>query len=138
ANTGPLTGLANRPVFDASIAKDGKRLDGKPEPFLLLMLDLDGFKPISDAHGHQVGDAMLRKVADRPAASVGERGIVARMGGDEFAVLADGAFGESEAFAMAQQLRHAFIQPFAYDAIRPGWMFQSGSQSTAAMVTPRA
>ncbi|MCX7326495.1 MAG: diguanylate cyclase, partial [Hyphomicrobiales bacterium] len=47
ANTGPLTGLANRPVFDASIAKDGKRLDGKPEPFLLLMLDLDGFKPIS-------------------------------------------------------------------------------------------
>ncbi len=117
ANTDPLTGLANRRVFDARIARYGKLHDGRPEAFLLMMLDLDGFKPINDAHGHQIGDAMLRQVANRLAASVGERGIVARMGGDEFAVLADGKFSNTEALALAGQLRKVFEAPFAHDSI---------------------
>ena len=117
ANTDPLTGLANRRVFDACIDQYGKRLDGKPEPFLLLMLDLDGFKPINDAHGHQVGDAVLKQVANRLASCVGDRGIVARMGGDEFAVLADGPFSDTAAFEMAEQIRGTFASPFTHDSI---------------------
>jgi len=67
ANTDPLTGLPNQRVFDTCIVRYGKRNDSRPEPFLMMMLDLDSFKPINDAHGHHVGDAMLRQVASRLA-----------------------------------------------------------------------
>lgn len=83
ANTDPLTGLGNRmrlmQRLDAMLADEGG--------FALLYLDLDGFKAVNDAHGHQAGDALLVTIAARLAALVGDAGEVCRIGGDEFVVL---------------------------------------------------
>ncbi|NJO13857.1 MAG: diguanylate cyclase [Rhizobiales bacterium] len=86
ANTDPLTGLANRRALDARIAELMRPTDN-PKPFKLALLDLDGFKPINDQHGHAFGDKLLCSVAERLHECIGEGGMVARQGGDEFAIL---------------------------------------------------
>ncbi|WP_432969639.1 diguanylate cyclase [Dactylosporangium sp. CA-233914] len=96
----PLTGLANRlllrertaALLDA-LARDlvhDRRQDG----FAVLCLDLDGFKPINDRHGHAVGDRLLKSVAIRLRRAVRGQDLVCRIGGDEFVVLVSGADGE--------------------------------------------
>lgn len=82
-----LTGLANRRflyrAFQESLAK--KRLDGEFSG--VFYLDLNGFKPVNDEHGHEVGDALLKLVAKRLLACSRQEDLVARVGGDEFVVL---------------------------------------------------
>lgn len=90
ADTDPLTGLMNRralqPRLDAAIAMaDHDALD--PQGPVLMLLDLDGFKPVNDNHGHSAGDEVLREVARRLSLTVGTDGEAYRLGGDEFAVL---------------------------------------------------
>ncbi|WP_417622038.1 GGDEF domain-containing protein [Parasphingorhabdus sp.] len=86
AHTDPLTGLFNRRVLaenlDQQIAADDPRRE-----FTVALVDLDGFKPINDQFGHAVGDQLLVEVAERLKLACGKNGIVARMGGDEFAIL---------------------------------------------------
>jgi diguanylate cyclase (GGDEF)-like protein/PAS domain S-box-containing protein len=92
AHTDALTGLENRTSFQASLDAAVARMETTSA---LVMLDLDGFKPVNDGHGHSVGDTVLREVGRRlasvarswPDGSV----LVARWGGDEFAVLHQGA-----------------------------------------------
>lgn len=82
-----LTGLANRREFERQLED---ALDGPPElgePHGILFADLDEFKPINDKGGHQAGDAILREVATLLRRTVRGSDVVARMGGDEFAVL---------------------------------------------------
>ena len=79
ADRDALTGLANRAAFRT-------RLEAG-DAGALLLLDLDGFKAINDAHGHAAGDACLAMVAERLAAAFAEALVAARLGGDEFAVL---------------------------------------------------
>jgi diguanylate cyclase len=86
ANTDPLTGLANRRALDARVAELVKPGESAA-PFRLALLDLDGFKEINDRFGHAFGDKTLCSVADRLREIVGDHGMVARQGGDEFAVL---------------------------------------------------
>jgi diguanylate cyclase (GGDEF)-like protein len=86
AHTDPLTGLANRRALDERLA-DLLRTGGEAGAFKLALLDLDGFKPVNDRHGHAFGDKLLCSVADRLREAVGEGGLVVRQGGDEFAVL---------------------------------------------------
>ena len=87
----PLTGLANRTLFDerlrGALSRDA-RTGGSTG---VLFLDLDGFKDVNDRYGHAVGDAVLRAVADRLTAGVRPADTVARLGGDEFVVLVEGA-----------------------------------------------
>ena len=87
----PLTGLANRTLFDerlrAALSRDA-RSGGSTG---VLFLDLDGFKDVNDRHGHAVGDGVLKGVADRLTAGVRPSDTVARLGGDEFVVLVEGA-----------------------------------------------
>ncbi len=83
----PLTGLFNRAAFREAILS---ALDGGAQPvppFCLLMLDLDGFKPINDRFGHAEGDRLLVKLAERLHGMARESDVIARLGGDEFAVL---------------------------------------------------
>jgi diguanylate cyclase (GGDEF)-like protein len=82
-----LTGLLNRAAFAAALDDriETSRADGSV--FALAFVDLDGFKSINDRYGHQVGDAVLKRVADRLTATARERDVAARLGGDEFVVL---------------------------------------------------
>ena len=83
----PLTGLFNRRSFDAAL----ERAIAAPEGAALMLFDFDEFKAINDEHGHPVGDAVLRAVAATCAAAVRGHDCLARIGGDEFAVVAPGA-----------------------------------------------
>ncbi len=88
AHYDPLTGLANRTLFNARLAEGiatAKRLRGS---LALLLLDLDHFKKVNDTLGHPVGDKLLQEVSRRIQDSVRETDTVARLGGDEFAVIA--------------------------------------------------
>lgn len=82
-----LTGLANRSAFDEALA----RLDERgPHPVGVVMVDLDGLKRVNDEGGHAAGDALLRRTATVLRSTFRESDLVARIGGDEFAVLAAG------------------------------------------------
>jgi diguanylate cyclase (GGDEF)-like protein len=98
AHRDPPTGVANRRQFDAVLQREiaarshggrGRR-KGDESPLALLILDLDDFKQINDNHGHLVGDAILRQVAERAQSMLRSNDILARIGGDEFAIIAPG------------------------------------------------
>jgi diguanylate cyclase (GGDEF)-like protein/PAS domain S-box-containing protein len=86
ATTDVLTRLSNRYAFQEELEKYIRQLHPN-QPFNLLFIDLDGFKPINDAYGHLVGDKLLAETARRISSVVGFNGFVARLGGDEFAIL---------------------------------------------------
>jgi len=83
----PLTGLANRVLFNDRIEQAIKVAARNNTQFAILFLDLDKFKPVNDHFGHKVGDKLLQSVADRLTRSVRETDTVTRLGGDEFVVL---------------------------------------------------
>jgi diguanylate cyclase (GGDEF)-like protein/PAS domain S-box-containing protein len=85
AGEDPLTGLPNRRAFD--ILLDGAITNATKEPFGVLLIDLNDFKPINDAYGHEVGDAALRAFGRKLDELTRDADFVARIGGDEFAVV---------------------------------------------------
>lgn len=99
-----LTGLLNRSGLARDIAE---RIDATPEQCLALFyLDLDGFKVINDSFGHQVGDELLKSVAERLRSATGPDHSVARLSGDEFVVVAQ-ARSAADALAFGQTLVQA-------------------------------
>ncbi len=85
-----LTGLGNRSMFSAKLDQAAGRLESDGEPIALVHIDLDEFKMVNDNFGHQVGDTLLKEVANRISLATREVDAVVRLGGDEFAVLASG------------------------------------------------
>lgn len=83
----PLTGLANRRHFQATQDRTIEMVARSGESALLLMLDVDHFKKVNDNYGHQAGDQVLRAVADALAKCVRPMDMVARIGGEEFAII---------------------------------------------------
>ena len=83
----PLTGLGNRRSFDMALTRELDRVARSGEPALLLMIDIDHFKRVNDTHGHEAGDQVICTVARALAASVRPMDMVARIGGEEFAIL---------------------------------------------------
>jgi diguanylate cyclase len=77
----------------------------------VMFIDLDGFKPINDTHGHAAGDALLRIVANRLSHAVRTHDLVSRLGGDEFACLIAGIDTSEQALALAVKLREAVRAP---------------------------
>jgi len=78
-----MTGLPNRRFFEEALAdrlQEGNALT-------VMLLDLDGFKPINDTHGHAIGDEALRSFASRVTAVLCKGSFLARLGGDEFAII---------------------------------------------------
>jgi diguanylate cyclase (GGDEF)-like protein len=103
-----LTGLANRRLFHHSWEQALGRTGGSTA---LLYVDLDGFKAINDAFGHDVGDAVLVGVADRLRTIVRTGDVVARLGGDEFAVILPWT-DDATAHAIAERLVATLAEPF--------------------------
>ncbi|HEY6911224.1 MAG TPA: diguanylate cyclase [Myxococcales bacterium] len=104
--TDPLTGVANRRQLLVRLEQEVSRSARFGEPLSLLMIDLDLFKRVNDAHGHAVGDGVLRGVALALAQNVRRIDVVARIGGDEFCVLLPRA-AKHEALEVAEKLRRA-------------------------------
>ncbi|MCY4754806.1 GGDEF domain-containing protein [Pelomonas aquatica] len=82
-----LTGLVNRRSFEMALSREVDRVARAGEPALLLMLDIDHFKAVNDTHGHGVGDQVIRAVAGAVAQTVRPMDLVARVGGEEFAII---------------------------------------------------
>ncbi len=86
-----LTGLPNRSLFEDRLQQAMARFERHGTGFALLYLDIDRFKSVNDLHGHAAGDKVLRRVARRLLRTVRAEDTVARIGGDEFAVLLSGS-----------------------------------------------
>jgi diguanylate cyclase (GGDEF)-like protein len=112
AYTDMLSGLPNRRAFEDRAARLKDFSDSKP--LAVLMMDLDGFKPVNDSEGHEAGDRILALMARTIAAGLREGDFVARLGGDEFAALLPGT-DLDEAEALAERLR-AKVQVAGSDA----------------------
>lgn len=106
-----LTRLPNRTLFLERLAQSLGTQSPSRQGLAVLFLDLDGFKPINDAHGHAAGDELLRVVASRLARSVREADTVSRLGGDEFACILQGLATADRAAALATKLREAICLP---------------------------
>lgn len=87
ATTDPLTGLPNRRAWDEHVERDIARVRRSGRPLHLALLDLDRFKAFNDSHGHAAGDELLCEFAGRAQSVLRETDILARWGGEEFAVL---------------------------------------------------
>jgi len=104
AERDPLTGLYNRRSFEALAADALTVAIAAFRPLSVLMLDLDRFKAINDFYGHGAGDAVLRGIADRCRGVLRRESVMARLGGEEFAVLLPGIYPR-EARATAERIR---------------------------------
>ncbi len=111
AETDALTGLLNRRGLQRELLRALPQATPE-QPLALYLLDLDGFKPVNDRHGHDVGDALLVGVGQRLQAQLRSQDHVARLGGDEFVVLVSGLAGEAAAKAIGEKLLAAFASPF--------------------------
>ena len=108
ANTDGLTGLYNERYFDALL----KENELNRTPFVLFYLDLDRFKPVNDRYGHDVGDQLLKEVASRLRGCVRESDAVFRIGGDEFALIVNGAVTEGFCKSRVEKIKAAIREPY--------------------------
>jgi diguanylate cyclase (GGDEF)-like protein len=106
ARTDVLTGLLNRRAFDERLAEELDRARRTDEPFTLVLGDIDHFKAINDRHGHAAGDAALSRIADLLTEHSRSIDAVARVGGEEFALILPGTDLERGVGA-AERLRYA-------------------------------
>lgn len=113
AFTDALTGLPNRTVFLDRLKRALAR--ARSNRLAVLFLDLDGFKVVNDSLGHAMGDALLRAVAQRLTGCVPARDLVARFGGDEFALLVHRVRAAEQALRKAERIIAALRQPFLVD-----------------------
>ena len=134
----PLTGIANRRVWDERLAMEWRRATRQRQPIGLLMIDIDYFKRYNDSYGHVQGDACLRQVAQALTATVTRAGeLVARYGGEEFAVLLPGSTREV-ASALAAKICaavRALAIPHADSAVAP-WVTLSIGVASEAPALP--
>ena len=109
-----LTGLPNRALFHDLVNKQIAVSEQGNTSFSVLYIDLDGFKPVNDVHGHAAGDAVLCEVARRMQYTLRESDMAARLGGDEFAVILVGTAG-LQAKKVADTLITALSAPYDFE-----------------------
>lgn len=107
-----LTGLTNRAVFLDEVTRSAARAKRTGTNIAVLFIDLDGLKPINDDLGHDAGDAMLREVASRLSSTMRQSDLVARIGGDEFAILVQDHPVHPE--PVARRILTTLSQPYSF------------------------
>ena len=117
AHTDPLTNLPNRRGMQEALS-NALRLCCHEQQLAVYLLDLDGFKPVNDEHGHDVGDELLVGVARRLQGHVRATDLVARLGGDEFVVVASALESPAQAHDLANKLLDAFHAPFTLSSTK--------------------
>ena len=105
AMTDGLTGIANRKLFDAELRRCAIQAMEDGEPLCLLILDIDHFKKFNDTYGHQVGDQVLKLLAQTLTSSIKGQDLAARFGGEEFCVILPGT-GLDNAIKVAEVIRN--------------------------------
>jgi diguanylate cyclase (GGDEF)-like protein len=136
----PLTNVRNGRAFIDALAQELGRNRRYGRPLALIYLDLDDFKRVNEAHGHDTGDAVLRLVADAMNSAVRAADVVGRLGDDEFAVLmpeTDGTVAHAAATRLASDIRTVFRgTPSVTASI--GVVSTTGSEMEAAALLRRA
>ena len=132
ANYDGLTGLLNRTSFSFRLARKIARVKRTNMQGILIFLDLDGFKKINDSEGHSAGDQLLKVVADRLASNIRDDDIVARFGGDEFALAIDAFPNERDLIRFLRRLIQDLEQP-----VRAGKLEVPVNASLGVCVFPR-
>jgi diguanylate cyclase (GGDEF)-like protein len=111
AHHDPVTGLPNRHYFRKCALELPKDEEFRLTPMALLFIDLDNFKYVNDTFGHDCGDQLLTRVAERIQSSVRANDLVVRFGGDEFVVLLQHVRDSATALMLAEKLREVLTQP---------------------------
>jgi diguanylate cyclase (GGDEF)-like protein len=114
----PLTGLANRALFEDRLSQAHARIIRQGGFGAVLMVDLDDFKGVNDTYGHLVGDELLVGVARRFELVTRSSDTLCRLGGDEFLYLAEGLSSADEAEEVAGRLLEVLVEPFAFSGMR--------------------
>ena len=115
ALTDPLTGLANRAVLMDKLREALRRQARGTGVLAVMFLDLDRFKVINDSLGHRVGDAVLQAAAQRLSRFVRDTDTLARIGGDEFVLVAEDVADEPAALELGERISQAGREPFRVD-----------------------
>ncbi|HEY0112809.1 MAG TPA: EAL domain-containing protein [Allosphingosinicella sp.] len=115
ADTDPLTGLPNRRAFLRALGKNVAALERGGGGFALAMLDLDGFKPVNDTFGHGTGDRLLERIGERLSSGMGGGAMIARTGGDEFAMILPGVGTAEAAEAAGAAICVALKRPYVIE-----------------------
>ena len=110
-----LTQLPTRLYFEDRLAAAATKADAKTSRLALLFIDLDGFKPVNDTYGHNVGDKVLEQVGQRLKSLSRGRDVVARVGGDEFLLLLSNVVSEESIAHVATRLIAGLSQAYAID-----------------------
>ena len=144
ANYDALTQLPNRSLFRERLTSAIEYSRHDDAPFSLIYLDLDGFKPVNDIHGHGMGDELLKAVGKRLKKCIRINDTVARLGGDEFAIICLGIDERDKTVVVAEKILKALAKPFVIDGTALqiyaslGIAFYEDRRDTADMVIDKA
>ena len=139
AHLDPLTSLANRRAFIERLNLAFIACQRGATPFALLYFDLDQFKDVNDTLGHPIGDALLRQVAERVKGAIREGDVVARFGGDEFAVLQSDVVDVAASSTLAAKIGKVLAAPYLFEGSEVHITASIGiSRYTADVVGPSA
>ena len=111
ANTDGLTGLFNERYFSSVL----HRKEQKKLPFVLYYLDLDHFKPVNDTYGHDMGDKLLKAVAERLLKCIRNNDFAFRIGGDEFALIISAEMEDSLCMQTKMRIIQSLLRPYEID-----------------------
>jgi diguanylate cyclase (GGDEF)-like protein len=131
----PLTKLPNRLLFDENLGREVDRAQRFGTPLSLIMADLDHFKAVNDTHGHPMGDTVLKQTAEVLAGAFRRSDVVARWGGEEFAILLPHTL-PADAAVLAEKLRTRMeVTPFGDDKVSLSLTLSAGLASFGGEVS---